>query len=144
MLKRRPPLTTFETRLTFTTVSSRFSFEASILGIFSPSSALFREREFFASRKGRPKTSSLFHGRLRRARPHVHDRDSRRDQRPPARSLSLSRAEPPACRPRERGRPCGCSRWPPAPLRGSSSRLSERRGEPFWSVPAGDLSPAPS
>src|SRR5258708_7578776 len=33
MLKRRPPLTTLETRLTWTTVSSRFSFEASILGI---------------------------------------------------------------------------------------------------------------
>src|SRR5215471_5136910 len=35
--KCRPPLTTFETRLTCTTVSSRFSFEASILGILSPS-----------------------------------------------------------------------------------------------------------
>src|SRR6266567_8153772 len=34
MLKRRPPLTTLETRLTSTTVSSRFSFEASILAIF--------------------------------------------------------------------------------------------------------------
>src|SRR5258708_32926312 len=33
MLKRRPPLTTLETRLTWTTVSSRFNFEASILGI---------------------------------------------------------------------------------------------------------------
>src|SRR5205823_4688501 len=37
MLKCRPPLTTLETRLTCTTVSSRFSFEASILGILSPS-----------------------------------------------------------------------------------------------------------
>src|SRR6202030_817827 len=36
MLKRRPPLTTLETRRTCTTVSSRFSFDASILGIFSP------------------------------------------------------------------------------------------------------------
>src|SRR5579859_1674079 len=33
MLNRRPPLTTLETRLTSTTVSSRFSFEASILAI---------------------------------------------------------------------------------------------------------------
>src|SRR5579875_3330741 len=33
MLKRRPPWTTLETRLTSTTVSSRFSFEASILAI---------------------------------------------------------------------------------------------------------------
>src|SRR5579883_1052823 len=33
MLKRRPPLTTLATRLTWTTVSSRFNFEASILAI---------------------------------------------------------------------------------------------------------------
>src|SRR5215470_873775 len=36
MLKRRPPLTTLETRATWTTLSSRFSFEASILAIFLP------------------------------------------------------------------------------------------------------------
>src|SRR6266516_2914931 len=36
MLKRRPPLTTLATRRTCTTVSSRFNFEASILGILSP------------------------------------------------------------------------------------------------------------
>src|SRR5579883_857530 len=62
MLKRRPPLTTFETRLTFTTVSSRFSFEASILGIFSPSSALCRERGCCASRQGRLKLQACFTG----------------------------------------------------------------------------------
>src|SRR5438034_6111989 len=36
MLKRRPPMTTLETRATWTTLSSRFSFEASILAIFLP------------------------------------------------------------------------------------------------------------
>src|SRR2546421_3505985 len=41
MLKRRPPLTTFETRLTCTTVSSRFSFEASIFAILLPLRARF-------------------------------------------------------------------------------------------------------
>src|SRR5690349_21686231 len=42
MLKRRPPLTTLETRRTWTTVSSRFSFDASILGIFSPRGLKFQ------------------------------------------------------------------------------------------------------
>src|SRR5579859_2427498 len=42
MLKRRPPLTTLETRRTCTTVSSRFSFDASILGIFSPRGLKFQ------------------------------------------------------------------------------------------------------
>src|SRR2546423_2066229 len=68
MLKRRPPFTTLETRRTCTTVSSRFSFDASILGIFSPRGL---------------RNQGRLHERLLRAQPRAHDRRSHHDQRQP-------------------------------------------------------------
>src|SRR5215467_1687267 len=49
MLNRRPPLTTLETRATWTTLSSRLSFEASILAIFPAFQLALEIQTYFTS-----------------------------------------------------------------------------------------------